>query len=84
MNKITLGEEFVISGKNTNSLQDHFNLAIKNLKKELKKAGVFILFSNLFNPGQDIHYGSTIPCRKTLKNFNATSMVSYTTIGIFT
>lgn len=67
MNKITLGEEFVISGKNTNSLQDHFNLAIKNLKKELKKAGVFILFSNLFNPGQDIHYGSTIPCRKNPK-----------------
>lgn len=69
-------DELVINAKTTSRLKLFFKKAMKLIKKELLSRGLFVIpfSSKLLLPGNDIHYGGSVPMKKDPKknqcNFN--------------
>ena len=69
-------DELIINSKTTSRLKLFFRKAINIIKKELFSRGLLVIpFSGkLLLPGQDIHYGGSVPMKKNPKknqcNFN--------------
>ena len=55
-----------IKSETSQKLKAEYLLTMTKLKKDLKKEGYFLLplFKKLLKPGDDIHYGGTLPIKK--------------------
>ena len=60
-----IDKKIYIKSEISQKLREEYLLAMVKIKKDLKKEGYYLLplFSKLLKPGEDIHYGGTLPVK---------------------